>query len=659
MSDTFYPSCVVHLNLTFEKKLYVREEAGQNQFRTSPLATNNNNGTFVMNRVPKKMTCRYQGHTAAATWTLVFDYKELPIDPRTIAASTVEIYLGTVSAEHFADGMKHEWRPGVRRSILQTRDANHKTIQKDMLILGPVDTWKISYEKDGAEVHLEGRDLRGLLLDSPLVSARDHFDYNSRFPTRVPRRKRTNILNRLNTKQNIVDLVQQILLEHDRLRELVPDIEVIAYKEEWPNGVILSPGAGSHLPRHRRGASGQNSNPGSAHSGLNFWDVITRYCFLCAAVPRFVGRRLEIRYAPTLYSMVRGFNTRIPFANGEARVDEDGNEWVVRRLVYGRDVDNMSIDRKFAGNNKPKTVRCICVDRSSRDRGRGQLLEAVWPPRNRREANREGLHGTRAQLQDYIGGEESSEILNIPVRGIRNMAQLTSVAQSFYEQIGRQEMKAEVHCDKVTSFGGTNADPDILRMRVGDPVELLVDARRMSSGSAVALTIARMQNATFAECVAEVRKILPDENLARAIVASARGNIMGVLRYFRVGSIDFDWSNEDGVSVKTDLQNYWTPTFDPNAHFAAEQHRAHNHADRAHARHAQASAAQSTSTQPSANATSLTPPVVAQPSEELRQRARRVGELIERERGHDAGTGNVDRMAQAGVGPAGSRWRDL
>jgi hypothetical protein len=581
MSEAFYPSCVAHIQMSFEKKLNIREDLPQGQFRTSPLATQDNNGTFVMNRVPKKMTCHFQGHTQAATWTLVFDYKELPIDPRTVVASTVEIYLGTVSAEQFRDGMKHEWRPGVRRSILQTRDPEGKAIQKDLLLVGPVDSWKISYEKDGSEVHLEGRDLRGILLDSPLVSQRDHFDVANGHIARVPRRKRSTILNRLDTKKNIVDLVQQILGEHDRLRELAPDIEVVAYKDEWPDNIILSPGAGSHIPRHRRGAGGAGSNPGTAHEGMNFWDLITRYCYLCAAVPRFVGRRLEIRYAPTLYSMVRGWNNRIPFANGEAR--NDGKEkWFVRRAVYGRDVESMSIERKYSGNNKPKTVRCVVVDRSSTGRGRGQMLEAVWPPRNTREARREGLTARGAALRDQIGGTESSEILNIPVFGVRNLAQLVSIAQSYYEQIGRQEMKAEVNMDKVTSFGGDNADPDMLRMRVGDPLELLVDARRLNNSSAIVATLNRTASMTFAEAVEEIRRVgTPhfDENLARAIVASARGNIMGVLRYFRVGAINYDWGDE-GVSIKADLQNYWTPTYDENARIATQQ-RGRNHADRA------------------------------------------------------------------------------
>jgi len=656
MSEAFYPSCVAHIQMSFEDKLYIREDMANHQFRTVPLATRNN-GTFVMNRVPKKMTCHFQGHTQAATWTLVFDYKELPIDPRTVVASTVEIYLGTVSAEHFRDGLKHEWRPGVRRSHLQTRDPEGRTIQKDLLLVGPVDSWKISYEKDGSEVHLEGRDLRGIFLDSPLVSVRDQFDVDHGFPTRVPRRKRDNILNRINTKQDIVNVVEQIIHEHDRLRELGIHIDVVGYPDEWPEGTIWSPGAGSHIPRHRRGAGGQGSNPGSASSNMNFWDLITRYCHLCGAVPRFVGRTLEIRYAPTLYSMVRGWNTRIPFANGEARNDGE-EEWVVRRVVYGRDIESMSIDRKYSGNNKPKTVRCIAVDRSSTGRGRGQMLQAVWPPRNAREARREGLRGNRTQLRDQIGGAESSEILEIQVSSVRNMAQLISIAQSYYEQIGRQEMKGEISTDKVTSFGGDNADPDMLRMRVGEPIELLVDASRLNNSSAIVATLNRTAAMTFAEAVSEVRRaggMHLDENLARAIVASARGNIMGVLRYFRVGAINYDWGDE-GVSIKADLQNYWTPTYDANAKLNVQNARRQNHADRANSQSAQSDM---TFTLAETQTQGQSSPTVRTATPEMRDRARAVGRALERERAASAPTSIADDLAAAVTPRFGSytRWR--
>jgi hypothetical protein len=125
-------------------------------------------------------------------------------------------------------------------------------------------------------------------------------------------------------------------------------------------------------------------------------------------------------------------------------------------------------------------------------------------------------------------------------------------------------MKGSISTSKLTSFGGTNADPDLLRLRVGDAVELLVDASRLEVQSSVVSTLNQTAQLSFSEAVRQVQRYLPDENLCRAIVASARGNIMGVLRYFRVGSVDFDWSN-DSIEVKADIQNYFTPRWDHNA----------------------------------------------------------------------------------------------
>lgn len=642
---TFTPSCVVNLNLRFESKLQIRALQENGAFQTEQLVTQRNTGVFVLNRVPKKCTVHFQGHTAAATWNMVFDYRELPIDPRTIVASTVEIHLGTVSATDFVLGMAGEYRPGIRRSILQTRDLQGLPINDNLLVVGPVDTWSVEHGESGAEVHLEGRDLRGLLLDSPLVSTHDTFDYG---PTRVTRRRRRDtILSRLNPKENIIDLVRQILKEHETLNAL-PDAEkvrVVGYPEEWPNGEILSPGIGSHIPRHRRGASGAGSNPGAASSNLNFWDIITRYCTLVGAIPRFVGRTLEIRYAPTLYSMISGANERIPFAGRQPRMNADETFRTVRGLVYGRDIDSMKLTRKYSGNNKPKTVRIICVNQSATDRGRGQLMEAVWPPRNAREARREGLAGTNTELRDYIGGSESGEVLNIPIRGIHNQEQLVTIARAYYEQIGRNEMTGEVSMAKLASLGGTNADPDMLRLRVGDPIELLVDASRLSTSSPIVSTLNRTAQLPFSEAVREVQQYLHDENLCRAIVASARGNIMGVLRYYRVSGIDFDWSNE-AVSVKADIHNYWTPRWDYGEESALRMRRTHHATDHAPGERARVAAAHATDPRatPPAPERTAAPTVIT--SQERQQRLDAVRRALNQERSQE----NLEHMVES------SRW---
>jgi len=175
--------------------------------------------------------------------------------------------------------------------------------------------------------------------------------------------------------------------------------------------------------------------------------------------------------------------------------------------------------------------------------------------------------------------------MNIPVHGVRDIQQLTDIARSFYEQLGRLEMKGSISTSKLTSFGGTNADPDLLRLRVGDAVELLVDASRLEVQSPIVSTLNQTAQLPFSEAVRQVQRYLPDENLCRAIVASAQGNIMGVLRYFRVGSVDFDWSN-DSIEVKADIQNYFTPRWDHNAAQQRDAARRQHPVDHARGRHA-------------------------------------------------------------------------
>lgn len=593
-SVTSYPSVVVHLILKFEEKLTVRVNEGGDNFVNEPLVTDPGSvGAQVMNRVPQKCTVDFQGHTQAATFKLAFDYRELPIDPRTVAAARIEIYAGTVSAENFAEGMKREVTPGVRRSILVTRTPEGRTIDKDLRLVGLVDKWTVDMGEEGSEVQMEGRDLRGLLLDSPLVTPRDMPRRGGTPPRaapagRQPRKKRSSILDRLDCSQNIAALVLQILEEHDQIRRLPFPIEVSCRAEQFEDGIIPSPGNASHVPRHRRGAGGRGASPGGGADNMNFWDLITRYCQIVGCVPRFVGRRLVISPGRDLFRQLKHELSEPAFLGGTRTNNEGTDIWGIRRLVYGRDIKTMKITRNYAGHAKPKAVRVVSFNRSAVTRGRNgeRHMEAVWPPRNVREGRAEGLStGHGRDIRDSLGGQESQEVLTIAEYRATTMAQLVSIAQSLYEQIGRGEIKGDIEAAGLTSFGGSNADPDLIRLRVGDPVEVLVDASHLDSRSPIVSTLNRTMQLPFSQAVAEVRQYLRDENLSRAIVASARGNVMGVLRYFRVSGVTLDFSGET-MTVKMEIQNYWTPRWDYVTHVEQQRNRQqHSHADAPRSNH--------------------------------------------------------------------------
>ena len=121
-------------------------------------------------------------------------------------------------------------------------------------------------------------------------------------------------------------------------------------------------------------------------------------------------------------------------------------------------------------------------------------------------------------------------------------------------------------------------------------LELLVDTSRLNTSSPIVTALNRTAQLPLAEAVEEVRRLLRDENLARVIVTSARGNIMGILRYYRVSGIDFEWSDES-VTIKTDIQNYWTPRWDYGDADALHMRRAHTSPEHVRGGHAEAAVA--------------------------------------------------------------------
>lgn len=544
---TYYPSCVLNFKLRFDEALHIVpeptpqttdeavESAGtstQSQ-ATTPLILQRGaaNTSFLLNRVPMKATAELPGYRQAGTFSAQVSFRDLPIDPRTIRAAAVEVHFGAVPSDQFARGMNNE-RDGARRlSVLNTRDAAGEPREDTLAMVGLVDEWEVKHTASGSYVSLRGRDLRGVLLDSPLNAQ---------------------ALADLDMGQSIVDVVRQILEFHPLGDEFV----VEANPAEWPGGTIPAPLAEDFVPRHRRGARGERSGgrptpPGDTQQ-MTYWDAIVRLCFVVGAIPYFRGTSLRVRPTRSIFDQERaGFDPAIPtpFDPDEPRT-VDGASFSVRRLVYGREVEDLSFKRQFAGNQRPRAVRCVSLDLSNPARGDEGVLTASWP---------EATASTDAQsTRSAPGGQLSeNEVVTVPVAGIRDVDRLREIARNLYEEIGRNEMTGTCQTRALASFGGSNSDPDLLRLQPGDGVEFLTDTRELASQAPLVATLVDFEREDFETAVRRVVDRIGDENLARVIVATARGEIAEIQRYFRVANVSYDWAADSGVSISFDFQNYF------------------------------------------------------------------------------------------------------
>lgn len=506
--------------------------AGNYMTGTRPLITQTgaDNLSFVYDRVPRSAQVELPQYRQAGKFSLELDWRELPIDPRLVRSCGVEIYMGTVSPEDFDTGMTRVETDGSRRSVLRTSDDGGAPRDDLMLLAGLADSWTTTQTGEGGLVKIEGRDLRGVFLDSPVDP---------------------DVLAKIDLSQSLDFVILDVLKGHPAAAYMT-----ITYSpDDWPNGAPPAVLDRDGLTRVRRNADGAGVNSGQQGGDkLNVWDVITRYSFLVGAIPYFRGRQLVIRPAVSVFDQSKPkFSSQDKVFDPTTRYDDDGNAFTTRKMILGRNIKELTFERKLGGIKVP-IVQVVSFDTSSKDRGAAKLLVVQWPPED----------AQAAQLTSVAPSGESSQTdkIVVSVPGIRDRDKLLGVARGLFEEIGRGEIGGSCITTELSSYKGSNADPDLVRLRPGDVVEFATDTRAVGEVAPGASTAVDSTRASFEEQVQEIRRTLAgkgqtgDENLARVLVASARSQVVDLLRSFRVANCTFTWS-KDGAKISFDFQNYF------------------------------------------------------------------------------------------------------
>lgn len=564
----FRPSCIVNFVLSFDESLtlaalpppasvdgFVEKPPNQSsvdQGKPIFFQSSGRNKSFLFGKVPRSGEVELPGYRQAGSFHMSFDYLELPIDPRCVRSAAVEIHLGTVSHQDFANGFKGRNSDGSLSSILVPRDNNGSPNSSTLVAVCTVDEWNTRHHANGSELTVSGRDLRGMLLDTPIGIVPGAVDQ---------------LLDQLDMNWPINEIVKEIL----RFHPMFQDFHVEINSAEWKDGVVPSPGNSDVLPRHRLPARAHKVPPKqkvkikgkitskAGSNDLSFWDLIVRMCFMVGAIPYFRGVTLWIRPARSIFDQARvtfdPTKNPTPFAGGLSRrfdlvsgVPLD-TPLQVRRLVYGRDVTEFGFDRKFAGFHRPRIVRIVGYDPSSPNGER--VVQAQWP--------RETDTAAKVTKVSPGGQQAQEEILNIPVNEIKDQSQLEEIAQGVYEEIARGEIGGTIETCNLTSFGGDNTDPDLLRLAPGDGVELLIDTRALNANSPLVSTLTDLNRKSFSEAAAALTpKVGNDYNLASAIIATQRGAFAELQQFFRVANVRYTIST-DSVKIGFDYQNYIVP----------------------------------------------------------------------------------------------------
>ena len=513
-----------------------------------PLTYGGDGFTTIMDRVPKRGSFTLPHPRQAETFSLVFDYADLPVDARLLRAVGVEIHLGCVDPSDYAAGMAGAVDgAGRSRSLLRTRGDlidpwTGKPVPADQTLVfyGTADRWFTEHDDaTGSWVTVEGRGVRGILLDgTPPTNVLEDIDL-------------TRPVDRV-----CADLIATIPID-ERLA-----LDVATDESEWPSGKVPSPGDVKGFTRVRLGTTGQapqaasatgaSSSGGGGGSGsgkISYWDLLTNICNLVGAIPYIRGQTLWIRPARSIFALLTDPTIETPFAS--EREAPDGR-LAIRRMVYGGDhanIKKLTYDRKFNSKTVP-IVRAYGFDDTAK--GMARFVSAQWPPADSAAAK------AKKKKKVSTGNGESSlvdvDILRISVPEVKDPKRLVEIARDVYEEIGRGEMGGSVETKKLASFGGDNADPDLLRLRPTDAIEIVVDVTNPTTPTATELV--DHNSMSFEEEVDAIYQRMGDMDVARAIVTARRGAAIGLLDQFRVSQVQYEWDTSSGIAISFDFQNY-------------------------------------------------------------------------------------------------------
>lgn len=573
-NGVFRPSLVVNLQILFDQGLQEKQEkiettsarelgtkGGDPSFpvsaekggKVAPISTTpeimSETGTKkfskVINLVPLSATIELPSYRQAGTFELEFLHRDFPLDPRVVRALRAEIHLGTVEHMNWSDGILGRTGEGKRRTSVLKPSA------ENLVIVGMADTLSSDFSERSSTVRIEGRDLRGILLDANVAPE---------------------VLEKIDLKKPLDEVVRTLV---NKFHPQGKGIDVAALAKEWPNGKIPSPHVAGDLTRPQFDADPVVANKAQAGNGetctstpgnpntISYWDMVTQWCLLCGGVPYFVGAQLRIRPARTLYDQRKldtaPFDPSFPYPFtvagkpskrevGPPLVSKPESPFGYRRLVFGKDIAKLKFERKLGGVVVP-AIRVVSYDGDNTTKGaKNRLIEATYPPEDDDER--------RACSVGSSGKKGKTEEIYFPVYGIKNKDRLEEIARALHAEIGRQELGGSISTKNLASFGGTNQDPDLLKLRPGDPIELRSVATGLQTYPSFNHELLNHESQSFEEEVDAVAKRLGDRDLAFYLVATARDNLQQLTRTFRTSNVRYSWDTESGVSIDFDFQNF-------------------------------------------------------------------------------------------------------
>jgi len=503
---------------------------GELQERPRAVASSTSARTVVLDGIsPEAASIERNGLQEADTCSVTLAFRDIPIDPRSVRAAFIELTIGLVSADDYRRGVGGEIRSDKSRlSLVAIAPGSDVRLHSATRFVGYVDTWELDASEDGDTISFSARDITAGMHDQELPGG---IRIDLTLPIAAGVRA---LVKRFTATEGMQVRFGSPDADRTGGIDIVDPFSADAAVADIGGDGPVPAAAVSPVLKARRGKRVQRAKAGDK---LTLWDHINDTVISLGFVPTVRGLTLYIVDPKTFYA-----------GTSEAK-----------RLVYGRNLIKMAFSRKLGGPAVVPTIEIRCADPEI-----GATRWARWPVKPGARAT--GVLGktdppaARRANKVSPSGSTDEQIFTQVVKGITDAARLQAVARSLFESFGRQEISGSFTTEEVTSFHGDEGN--LLDLWPGDAVEMLVaplnatssqDSTNTSPGG-VPSSLQQLKSQTQAKRRADlIRKGFGEDNAAKLAASEESASIVTV---FRMAAASIDWSNDQGIKVSGDFQNF-------------------------------------------------------------------------------------------------------
>lgn len=452
---------------------------------------------LIIPTIPKSLTVHRNSYRQADSFSVVFDAGDLPVDPQSIRAGTVELFLFNMP------GVASVNQRSLSRQFAGINDAgetlpkNRFTFENKPLIIGLFDDTEVEMDSSGKWVTITGQDYTSFLI------AKQWKPTDKGLARRIPVGQRLDVW------------------VGDILREADPHGRLQVAAENIDSSTLPFVGTGE-TKAHGRGIP--------IEAGTSYWDVIYK---------------TVIRYGFVVF--VRGLDVVISRPRNITNLKTTD----IKKLAWGKNLETVRLTRHLGTEKVPRIVV------QSYDLRARKMITVEFPDTGLRRAQKEFKvnKSKRSSLTDKLGQKPKSqtqrhappvnltdEFQIIPIFWTSDRAALKRIAENYYEKIGRAERKIVAITKDLEDSKGHS----LMDLSTGDAVEIeWVDIvredfmNRTSQAEKYQYLISRGFGAPVAQ-----------------IISRFYFSLLGTRRAFHVREVTYNYDEQGGVQIEIEVIDF-------------------------------------------------------------------------------------------------------